>query len=109
MVAEFVQALSLIFSIGVVSAVFYLLATKWQEIRPPVAVFLAFVGFLSLSLSALSARMYLPIVRNGTVVYVQDAYGVGFISSLLSTFALFISLGLLIMSVANEWRRVARR
>ncbi len=109
MLPEFVQAFALLFSLGALLALFYIVATRWQIVRPPVATFLILVAFVSLAVSALSSRMYIPVMKNGTLVYVQDAYGLGFISSVVSTISVFVAMALFLFSVVNESRRTLAR
>jgi ABC-type Fe3+-siderophore transport system permease subunit len=109
MVAEFVQIFALLFAVATMLALFYLLAVRREGLMSPFAVFLVLVAFLSLVLSYLSARIYIPIQVNATAVrYYQDPYGIGFLSVVMSLISLFLALAILFTALANQGARLLR-
>jgi len=106
MVGDFVQIFALVFAISTLTGLFYLLAVKRDYLMPPTAVVLVLVAFLSLVLSYLSAKVYIPIQVNATAVkYYQDPYGVGFLSVVMSLISLFLALAALFIAAANQGAR----
>ncbi len=109
MVAEFVQIFALLFALTTMAGLFYLLAVKRDYLMPPIAVVIVLIAFLSLVLSHLSTRVYIPIQVNATFVkYYQDPYGVGFLSLVMSLISLFLALAILFIAVANQGARSVR-
>jgi hypothetical protein len=109
MVAEFVQIFALLFAISTLAGLFYVLAVKRDVLMPPTAVFLVLVAFLSLMLSHLSTKVYIPIQVNATAVkYYQDPYGVGFLSLVMSLISLFLALAIVFIAAANQGVRSMR-
>jgi hypothetical protein len=109
MVGEFIQVFALLLSIGVLLLLFYLLVVRRDRLVPPLAVFLVLLVFISVALSYLSARVYIPLQVNGTVVkYYQDPYGIGFLSLVMSLISMFLAVGVLLFAAANQGMKSLR-
>jgi hypothetical protein len=109
MVGEFIQIFALLLSIGTLLLLFYLLAVRRDKLMPPLAVFLVLVVSVSMALSYLSLRTYIPLQVNGTAVkYYQDPYGIGFLSFVMSLISIFLAVGVLLFAVANQGTRTLR-
>jgi hypothetical protein len=109
MVGEFIQVFALLFSIGVLLLLFYLLAVRRDRLTPPLAVFLVLVVSVSAAMSYLSSRTYIPLQVNATAVrYYQDPYGIGFLSLIMSLISLFLVVGVLLFAAANQGMRTFR-
>jgi hypothetical protein len=109
MVGEFIQVFALLLAIAVMLLLFYMLAVGRDRLTPPLSTFLLLLAFLSLSMSYLSAKVYIPIQVNATAVrYYQDPYGVGFLSVVMSLISLFLGLTALFMALANQGMRSLR-
>ncbi len=109
MVGEFIQIFALLFSIGVLLLLFYLLTVRRDRLMPPLAVFLVLLVSISMALSFLSARVYIPLQVNATSVqYYQDPYGIGFLSLIMSLIAAFLAVGALLFAAANQGMRTLR-
>jgi hypothetical protein len=103
MVGEFIQVFALLLAIGVMLLLFFMLAVRRDRLTTPLSMFLLLLAFLSLSMSYLSAKTYVPIQLNATAVkYYQDPYGVGFLSVVMSLISLFLALTALFIAVANQ-------
>jgi hypothetical protein len=109
MVGEFIQVFALLLSIGVLLLLFYLLVVRRDKLMPPLAVFLVLLVSISVVLSYLSARTYIPLQVNGTAVkYYQDPYGIGFLSLIMSLISIFLAVGVLLFAAANQGMRTLR-
>jgi hypothetical protein len=109
MVGEFIQVFALLLSISVMLLLFFMLAARRDMLTTPFSTFLLLLAFLSLAMSYLSARVYVPLPVNGTAVkYYQDPYGIGFLSVVMSLISLFLALTALFMAVANQGMRSLR-
>jgi uncharacterized membrane protein YozB (DUF420 family) len=106
MVGEFIQIFALLLSISVMLLLFFMLAVRRDKLTTALSAFLLLLAFLSLAVSYLSARVYIPIQVNGTAVkYYQDPYGIGFLSVVMSLISLFLALTALFMALANQGLR----
>ena len=109
MVGEFIQVFALLLAIGVMLLLFYMLAVGRDKLTTPLSTFLVLLAFMSLSMSYLSARVYIPLQVNSTAVkYYQDPYGVGFLSVVISFISLFLGLTALFIALANQGMRSLR-
>jgi hypothetical protein len=109
MVGEFIQIFALLLAISVMLLLFFMLAVRRDKLVTPLAVFLLLLAFLSLAMSYLSARVYVPLPVNGTAVkYYQDPYGIGFLSVVMSLISLFLALTALFIALANQGMRSLR-
>jgi hypothetical protein len=109
MVGEFIQVFALLFSMAVLLLLFYLLAVRRDRLAPPLAVFLVLVVSVSMALSYLSSRVYIPLQVNGTaVMYYQDPYGIGFLSLVMALISMFLAVGVLLFAAANQGARTFR-
>jgi hypothetical protein len=109
MVGEFIQVFALLLSISVLLLMFYMLTVRRDRLTPPLAVFLVLLVFISLALSYLSLRTYIPIQVNATAVkYYQDPYGIGFLSLVMSLISIFLAIGALLFAVANQGMKTFR-
>jgi len=109
MVGEFIQVFALLLAIGTMLLLFFMLAVRRDKLTTPFSMFLLLMAFLSLSMSYLSARVYIPIQVNGTAVkYYQDPYGVGFLSVVMSLISLFLGLTALFIALANQGMKSLR-
>ena len=109
MVGEFIQVFALLLSIGVLLLLFYLLVVRRDKLMPPLAVFLVLLVSISVALSYLSARVYIPLQLNGTAVkYYQDPYGIGFLSLIMSLISVFLAVGVLLFAAANQGMKTPR-
>jgi hypothetical protein len=109
MVGEFIQVFALLLAISVMLLLFFMLAVRRDRLTTPFSTFLLLLAFLSLSMSYLSARVYIPLQVNATAVkYYQDPYGVGFLSVVMSLISLFLALTALFMAVASQGMRSLR-
>jgi hypothetical protein len=109
MVGEFIQIFALLFSLGTLLLLFYMLAVRRDKLMPPLAVFFVLVAFVSLALSYLSMRVYIPLQVNSTAVkYYQDPYGIGFLSFVMSLISMFLAVGILLFAAANQGMRTLR-
>ncbi|MFZ8809656.1 MAG: hypothetical protein ACO2PN_16325 [Pyrobaculum sp.] len=109
MVGEFIQIFALLLSIGVLLLLFYLLTVRKDKLTPPLTVFLVLLVFISMALSYLSARVYIPLQVNATSVqYYQDPYGIGFLSLIMSLISMFLAIGVLLFAAVNQGMRTFR-
>jgi hypothetical protein len=109
MVGEFIQIFALLLSIGVLLLLFYLLTVRKDKLTPPLAVFLVLLVSISVALSYLSARVYIPLQVNATSVqYYQDPYGIGFLSLIMSLISMFLAIGVLLFAAVNQGMRTFR-
>jgi uncharacterized membrane protein len=109
MVGEFIQVFALLLSISVLLLMFYMLTVRRDRLTPPLAVFLVLLVFISLALSYLSSRTYIPIQVNATAVkYYQDPYGIGFLSLVMSLISIFLAIGALLFAAASQGMRTFR-
>jgi hypothetical protein len=109
MVGEFIQIFALLLAVGVMLFLFFMLAVRRDRLTTPLSTFLLLLAFLSLSMSYLSARAYVPLPVNGTAVkYYQDPYGIGFLSVVMSLISLFLALTALFMALASQGMRSLR-
>jgi len=109
MVGEFIQVFALLLAIGVLLLVFYMLTVRRDRLTPPLAVFLVLLVFISLALSYLSTRVYIPLQVDGNAVkYYQDPYGIGFLSLVMSLISLFLAVGVLLFAAVNQGMRTFR-
>jgi hypothetical protein len=109
MVGEFIQVFSMLFSMGALLLLFYLVVVRRDRLTPPLAVFLVLVVSMSMALSYLSSRVYIPLQVNSTAVkYYQDPYGIGFLSLIMSLISMFLAVGVLLFAAANQGMRSLR-
>jgi hypothetical protein len=109
MVGEFVQVFALLLAIGVMLLLFFMLAVRRDKLTTPLSTFLLLLAFLSLAMSYLSAKVYVPIPLNQTVVkYYQDPYGIGFLSVVMSLISLFLAMTALFIALANQGAKFLR-
>jgi len=109
MVGEFIQVFALLLAIGVMLLLFFMLAVRRDKLTTPLSMFLLLLAFLSLSMSYLSAKTYVPIqVNAATVKYYQDPYGVGFLSVVMSLISLFLGITALFIALASQGMRSLR-
>jgi hypothetical protein len=109
MVGEFIQVFALLFSIATLLLLFYMLVVRRDKLMPPLAVFLVLVASVSLALSYLSSRTYIPLQINSTAVkYYQDPYGIGFLSLVMALISMFLAVGVLLFAAANQGMRMLR-
>jgi hypothetical protein len=109
MVGEFIQVFALLLAIGVLLLTFYMLTVRRDRLTPSLAVFLVLLVFISLALSYLSARVYIPLqVNDSTVKYYQDPYGIGFLSLVMSLISIFLAIGALLFATANQGMKTLR-
>jgi 4-amino-4-deoxy-L-arabinose transferase-like glycosyltransferase len=109
MVGEFIQIFALLLAVGVMLLLFFMLAVRRDRLTTPLSTFLLLLAFLSLSMSYLSAKVYVPLPANATAVkYYQDPYGVGFLSVVMSLISLFLGMTALFIALANQGMRSLR-
>jgi len=109
MVGEFIQVFAMLLATGVMLLLFYMLAVGRDKLTAPLSMFLLLLAFLSLSMSYLSARVYIPLQVNSTAVrYYQDPYGVGFLSVVMSLISLFLGLTALFIALASQGMKSLR-
>jgi hypothetical protein len=103
MVGEFIQIFALLLAVGVMLLLFFMLAVRRDRLTVPLSMFLLLLAFLSLSMSYLSAKVYVPLPVNATAVkYYQDPYGVGFLSVVMSLISLFLGMTALFIALASQ-------
>jgi hypothetical protein len=109
MVGEFIQIFALLLAIGVLLLLFYLLAVRRDRLTPPLAVFLVLLVSVSVAMSYLSARVYIPLQVNSTAVkYYQDPHGIGFLSLVMSLISMFLAIGVLLFAAVNQGMKSLR-
>jgi hypothetical protein len=109
MVGEFVQVFALLLAVGVMLLLFFMLAVRRDRLTTPLSTFLLLLAFLSLAMSYLSAKVYVPIPLNGTAVkYYQDPYGVGFLSVVMSLISLFLAMTALFIALSYQGMKSLR-
>jgi len=109
MVGEFIQVFALLLAISVLLLLFYMLTVRRDRLTPPLAVFLVLLVSISVAMSYLSSRVYIPLQVNGTAVkYYQDPYGIGFLSLVMSLISIFLAVGVLLFAAANQGMRSLR-
>jgi hypothetical protein len=109
MVGEFIQVFALLLAISVLLLLFYMLTVRRDKLTPPLAVFLVLLVSISVAMSYLSSRVYIPLQVNGTAVkYYQDPYGIGFLSLVMSLISIFLAVGVLLFAAANQGMRSLR-
>jgi len=109
MVGEFVQVFALLLAVGVMLLLFFMLAVRRDRLTTPLSTFLLLLAFLSLAMSYLSAKVYVPLPVNGTAVkYYQDPYGVGFLSVVMSLISLFLAMTALFIALSYQGMKSLR-
>jgi len=109
MVGEFIQVFALLLAVGVMLLLFFMLAVRRDMVTTPLSTFLLLLAFLSLAVSYLSTKVYIPLQVNATAVrYYQDPYGIGFLSVVMSLISLFLAMAALLMAAASQSMRSLR-
>jgi len=104
-----VQVFALLLAVGVMLLLFFMLAVRRDRLTTPLSTFLLLLAFLSLAMSYLSAKVYVPIPLNGTAVkYYQDPYGVGFLSVVMSLISLFLAMTALFIALSYQGMKSLR-
>ena len=103
------QVFALLLAVGVMLLLFFMLAVRRDRLTTPLSTFLLLLAFLSLAMSYLSAKVYVPLPVNGTAVkYYQDPYGVGFLSVVMSLISLFLAMTALFIALSYQGMKSLR-
>jgi len=104
-----VQVFALLLAVGVMLLLFFMLAVRRDKLATSLSTFLLLLAFLSLAMSYLSAKVYVPLPVNGTAVkYYQDPYGVGFLSVVMSLISLFLAMTALFIALTYQGMKALR-